>query len=302
MGASSLNPGAVSATRASKSKHAAEVRDATGQGSSSAPASARAEASAPASAVACEHSAGIALSTCLLCLVTSDIKHWIARFTALRLGVAHAPLASWSAPPRGSAKPGFWKNVGARSRIFTSTSSQCRRDGTSALGMYAAIVWWKHFSNTSSNASFSCRFRKDFSGDDDAPCVSCVLDASVPAASAAASRSAPPARTPSMPRSGSSSALTIASSSGGAASFASPGFWKYLYGLSSVCTATSAFAVRTRDCSLPTIRLDSCIAPHSAGSRSGHRLARVTSSVTTMRKVSARSRTTGPEGGATSRD
>ena len=157
--------------------------------------------------------------------------------------------------------------------------------------MYAAIVWWKHLSSVCSSASL--------------PGWSAALCAAAAAVgspfSAAAAVSVPVARMPSIPSRGSSRALAMASSSGGAVSFSDPGFWKYLYGFRSVCTATSALAVLTGDCSLPTMRLDSCIAWHSAGSKSGQHLARVTSSVTMILKDSARSLTMGPAMGATTR-
>ena len=93
--------------------------------------------------------------------------------------------------------------------------------------------------------------------------------------------------------------MTIASSSGGADSFSIPGFWKYLYGLSRTWTATSALAVLIGLRDLPFMRLDSCMAAHRSGNRSGQHFARVTSSVTMMRNVSARSLSTGPFVGAT---
>jgi hypothetical protein len=90
----------------------------------------RAFASAPASALACEHTAGSALSTCLRCRVTSDIRAWITRLTARARGAQCAPASSAFES----------ENDGACSKIFTSTSNHRGRLGKSDVGMYAATV------------------------------------------------------------------------------------------------------------------------------------------------------------------
>ena len=81
-----MYPGAVSETRARRSKQSAHCRDCTAFIGSSPVDARRLFASVDASAVACEHTVGRNLSTCLLCLVTSDIIAWITRLTALPRG------------------------------------------------------------------------------------------------------------------------------------------------------------------------------------------------------------------------
>ena len=101
---------------------------------------------------------------------------------------------------------------------MVKTSSHRCKDGTIAAGMYAATVWWKHLSSVCSSASFPGWLA-----------ALCWAAAAVGSPfSAAAAVSVPVASMPSMPSRGSSRALTMASSSGGAASFSEPGFWKYL--------------------------------------------------------------------------
>ena len=81
-----MYPGAVSETRARRSKQSAHCRDCTAGVGESPPVESRLEASADAKAAACVHTAGRNLSTCLRCLVTSDCIAWITRLTALPRG------------------------------------------------------------------------------------------------------------------------------------------------------------------------------------------------------------------------